>query len=220
MQHYADLNKVAIKYAIYFSRFGKWTLLPPAAFTLIGNSFETSFIQALARSEMAILGDRTIATTPDLEFIMEAGEGAAHKVDNGKALFVAKSIRMYCAGTEIIDANEKQLAFQLMRFGEWDEVENEVVIDDENVTAIRFRFSPRTPSENQAFQMIGALSSMVTNGFKEFTVAEQGLVAINAAVEPAEFQMLIPKNYKSDRLPLWQFEMRPNYEFIKGAGHT
>ncbi len=66
LQQYAEINGLPLKIAIYFSNVNMWVLLPKAAFKKVGKHFSISFVQAVAVNEMALLGDRTIATLPRL----------------------------------------------------------------------------------------------------------------------------------------------------------
>ena len=158
-------------------------------------------------------GDCMIATAPDLELQLLTKYEEAREVDgSGKALFVPREARVYCAGSEITDDEEKKIAFYLMRFGTWEEKEAEAIISSNKLLGVRFIYSPES-TDSSDFAIIGNLSTMVTNGFKEHTVKNGGVVALKLGVNPSDFKVLIPEDYNSKKLPLWRFVIQPNIDF-------
>ena len=105
------------------------------------------------------------------------------------------------------------LDWETTRFGKWVEIDNEAELSDGKLTSIRFTFAPESPVEGQHFQIIGTLSSMVSNGYRELTVEEDKVVALSSTVEPSAFSPLIPEDYRGISLPLWQIVVKPNQEF-------
>ena len=115
---YAELNNLPIKFAIYFSLLNQWALVAIDSFEETGGRYEIDLPSAIGKSEMAILGDRMIGTTPNLEIVFETDEEHAELVDDeGKANFTIQNIRMFCATNEITEDLEKRLCFYFTRFG-------------------------------------------------------------------------------------------------------
>jgi hypothetical protein len=213
-QRYAELNKVSLKIAIFFSAWNKWALVTPDNLEERGNSCVIDFVTAIAKSEMATIGDCMIATTPDLEILLETNENEAQKVsEDGSAAFVTRNISISCAGKVIERDIEKNIAFYLMRFGDWVESENEAIMRDGRLVGLRFRYSPEEPVESQHFQFIGTMSSMVSTGFREITAKEGKVLTISLKSDPTLFKVLIPENYQGEKLPLWRFTLQPNLDF-------
>lgn len=213
LNKYSTMCNVSLLFAIYFSSWNKWTLVPIDAFEEKDGAFEIDFASAMAKSEMSLLGDCMVGTSPDLELVLLADKNEANEINtDGQALFTAREIKIYCAGNEVLDAKEKEIAFYFMRFGDWIEKESEAIIDDGKLLGMRFIYTPESKTEEN-FSLIGNLSSMISNMFKEHTVKDGKVVAVNSPLDPESFKVFIPKDYKGKQLPLWRFIMQPNYEF-------
>src|SRR5690606_36270870 len=63
---YAEMNHAHLKVAIYLSRINKWILLSPESFFEDGRRVYIDLPYGMARNELSMLGDRTIATLPPL----------------------------------------------------------------------------------------------------------------------------------------------------------
>lgn len=217
LQKYADMNNVVLKFAIYFSGINHWILLSPASFVEDGKLVFINFPLAIARNEMAVLGDRMINTLSPLviKFIGDITDERSRLDADGKALFTIRQIEMTCNGKRIDDDVEKQIAFYLMRYGSWVADGIPASIIDGKLKSFQFSFSPEHPSEleEQPFDSLGNLSSMVSSAFRELTVTEKGVVSLDVRYDPAFFELNIPIDYKGDALPLWQFILKPNMEF-------
>ncbi|MDF1690545.1 MAG: hypothetical protein P1U35_13140 [Cycloclasticus sp.] len=214
LENYTELHSIPLLFAIYFSRHNKWFLLPKSSLIEQKNKYVTDFLNAMAKNEMSLLGDRTIGTEPDLaiELIADTSKDASiHQ--NGLAQFTIGDVKLYCAGHEISDKLEKSIAFYLIRFGNWNEQEPEVIYRYENLIGVRFTYSPDFPREEQKFSMIGELSSMVSSSYSEQTTYERSVVALDTNLDPTVFSVEIPDGYKGNNLPLWQFTMQPNPDF-------
>ena len=61
--------------------------------------------------------------------------------------------------------------------------------------------------------MIGCLSQTVSSAYRELTVDDSGVIALDIRHDPDVFMLRIPDGFKSDTLPLWQFILQPNPEF-------
>ncbi len=217
---YSNINKADLKIAIYFSRINKWVLLSPDSFFDSGSSIFIDLPHALARNEMFLVGDCMIATLPPLriEFIGDSNDEKAKVADNGTALFTIRDIRMSCAGTAITNENEQKLAFYLMRYGNWSETETPATVVDGRLISFAHEMKPENPTEDQDFQIIGDLSSMISTAFRELTVDDQtGIVALDVRFDPEIFSLKIPRDYKGKALPLWRFEIHPNLDFKTGT---
>lgn len=214
LENYADLHATPLLIAIYFSRNNKWVLLSKASLSEHKKKYTIDFINAIAKNEMSLLGDRTIATEPDLgiEFIADLSKDAT-VTDEGEANFIIGEVKLYCAGQEITDDLEKSIAFYLMRFGNWNENEPEGIFDKGIFVGAKYTFSPDFPPEEQRFSMVGELSSMISYSYSEQTVYEKSVIALDTNLDPSVFAVEIPEGHKGDKLPLWQFIMQANYEF-------
>ena len=128
LKKYADLNKIELKFAVFFSAWNFWVLLPITAFQQDKESYVIDIGRALALSEMVTLGDCMVGAAPDLELHMLANkEEASHINTDNEASFITRKIKIYCDGKEIVDSVEQSMALYLIRFGEWKENKTEAI---------------------------------------------------------------------------------------------
>lgn len=214
VENYAELHNTPLLFAIYFSRQNKWFLLRKESLIEQKSRYVTDFVNAIAKNEMSLLGDRTIGAKPDLSIELIADRSQEAKVDeNGFAKFIIGDVKLYGSGREVTDETERSIAFYLMRFGDWSENDAEGIFDEDDFLGVRFTYSPDFPPEDQEFSMIGELSSMVSASYAEKTVYERSVIALDTNLDPSVFAVKIPDNYEGEQLPLWQFIMQPNPDF-------
>lgn len=219
LENYAQLNGAPLRFAVFFSQFNKWMLLSKSSFVAHKTKCAINFIEAMAKNEMSIIGDRMIGTKPPLSVVFVADlEKEAYITEDDQANFVISDIKFYCDGEEIADETEKNIAFYLVQFGKWSESEGEALFEGERLSGVKLDYQPEHQEEmedarQQGFAIIGHLSSMVSTAYKQHTVYEQRVIALDTAADPEIFSVEIPVGYKGDKLPLWQIELRPNTEF-------
>jgi hypothetical protein len=160
---------------------------------------------------MAVLGDITIGTRFPLVLKFVADRSKARALsDNGEAQFTIGETRLYCAGEEIIDQEEKEIAFMLMLGGRWEEANPIAEMEGNLPAALVFECHPRE-DHHQGFEFIGSLSEIFSSLFA-WRTSEDGRVSnLEIDVIPGQMADLIPKNYKGKALPLWRFTLKPNY---------
>lgn len=213
LKRYADLNKLDLKFAVYFSSPRLWVLLSIDNFDEYEDVYKIHFAKALACSEMSILGDCMIGTAPDLElhFLSNTGE-EINISDLEQQPLNTLEIKIYCAGNEITDPLEKKIAFHFIQFGNWLEKDVVQIIEKSKTVGVKFLYSPEYQEEPN-FAMIGTLSTMITKGFFDHTTKNGEIVALKPKDDPRIFQVFIPMDYKSQNLPLWRFFIQPNPKF-------
>lgn len=212
LKEYSDLFNLKLLFAIYFSEWKQWTLLPIEAFKKNKDKFVIDFSSAMAKSEMLLIGDYMIGVTPDFELHIFADEEELKEInEDGRVRFKIKNIKIFCNEKEIQNGLEKEIAFYLMRFGEW-VAKAEVIFNQSNFLGVKFVYTPRNHTAEN-FSFIGTLSTMVTNIFKEQTEIDGEIVAIDTTVGPDQFRVFIPDDYVGQQLPLWRFRVNPNHEF-------
>ena len=174
----------------------------------------------MAKNEMSLIGDVTIATLPELKLEFLADPAEAHVIDEyGQAPFIIRSAKIFCAGKEIVDPAEQEIAFKLMQSGNWPDTD-EAIVEDGKLLGIVITARPRTTHEGQQFESIGSLSSLVTSAYGEMTVKDSRPIALDVGADPAAFALHIPEDYKSDTLPLWRIVCEPNPDFKLDGNDT
>ena len=217
LQNYADANGVPLYFAIFYRCLRVWTLLPISAFKETQNKYITNAVHSLANSELGILGDLMIGTKPPITFELVADKTKDITVDeNGVAHFIIGDAKIYAAGEEIEDKDERNIAFYLVRYGKWDCDEPEGILDENKVLErVRYTFVPHDMEEakRDGFSIIGHLSSMITEAFNEQTIYEQKVTAMDTRQEPEVFSVKIAPDYQGKTLKLWRFRMQANPDF-------
>ncbi|WP_143494807.1 MULTISPECIES: hypothetical protein [unclassified Pseudomonas] len=216
LENYARLQGADLKFAIYYSQWNKWVLLSKQAFVEHKRKFTINFLHAMAKNEMATLGDRSIGTTPSLAIELVASQDNDSSISSdGIAKFVIGGIRAFCAGEEVTNSKDIQLVFQFVRFGRWVEAENKAVLDGDKVKSLRFEYRPHENEwdKEAGFAIVGDLSSLVSSAYNEHTVYERKVIALDSKYDPEFFKVDIADGYSGENLPLWQIQFEPNFDF-------
>ncbi|MDR5798058.1 hypothetical protein QCE49_32170 [Caballeronia sp. LZ008] len=213
LDRYADMNGASLKFAVFFSSWRSWCLLSRQSSQEEDDDLIITFPNAMARNEMSSIGDVVIATLPELKIELLADPAEAHAVDKrGRARFIIRSAKLFCAGKEIVDSAEQEIAFRLMRSGKWPDT-SEAIVEDGKLLGVIITARPETTHEGQHFEIIGHLSSLVTSAYAEMTVKDRRPIALDVAADPAAFALCIPEDYQSEALPLWRLVQQPNPDF-------
>jgi hypothetical protein len=213
LEKYAQLNNVGLKLAIYFSSWNQWVMLSIDAFEEQGDSFTIDLPTALIMSEMSIIGDMMLGTTPDLEIHFLTNEEEANEIDHdGQANFIFRDLKIYCGGKEIVDECEKGMAFQLIQFGTWIEKESVPVLKDKKLIAIKLTFSPEDHTAEN-FSIIGSLSSIISKMNREYTVKDGKVTSVDIDIPSVIFTVFLNESYKTQYLPLWRFVIQRNSNY-------
>ncbi len=213
LQRYSEVNDIPLKFAIYFSIRNQWVLLPITAFKKTKKTFSVDFATAYAKSEMFLFGERTIGTIPNLELHMLTDKCEAKIINTSGIIdFTIREIKLFCNDKEIDNITEQKIAFDLIRYGEWKEKSFEALMYNKKFLGVKLIYAPIELSE-QEFEIVGTLSGMISNKFKELTIKNGEVEALDLDINPHSFEIFIPDNYYSESLPLWQFIISPNKGF-------
>ncbi|HGN2830917.1 hypothetical protein [Proteus mirabilis] len=217
IERYSELHGIPVYYAIYYRCINRWAMLPKSAFIELKRKYATNLVHSLANNTMGMLGDLMVGTKPNLIFELIADKNKDTSIsDNNQAKFIIGDVKIYCDGNEVNDSYEKNMAFYFMRFGDWDCGDAEAILEENGkLHSVRYTFKPNDPdnAELNGFSFIGNLSSMITTAFNELTVNEQQVTAIDTILEPHDFSITIPRDYKGKNLPLWLISQQPNTDF-------
>ncbi|UCZ80944.1 hypothetical protein LHL03_07380 [Pectobacterium carotovorum] len=214
VEKYGEIQGIPVYYAIYIRLLRRWTLVSRSSMKESAREYTLTPASALAKSEMYLLGDLSIATEPDLVLELLPDHTKELSVsDENIASFTIGRVKIYCNGREVTDTFEMNTAFHLMRYGEWVCPGSEAIFNNDQLESIRYTFSPQDYDnfKRQGFDSIGTLSSLVTAAFNEQTVLDSQVRSVDSFQRL--FTVTIPNDYKGEGLPLWRFSMRPNFDF-------
>lgn len=205
LSKYADLMHTDLKIAIYWAKFKYWTLVSKEDFSKEGNYSTISFPQAMKQNKMSILGDMWIGTTPPLSIKLYAGQN--NQITKGNNLFeiTIENVELNCDGKLITKDNEIEMAFKLILFGDWEEEIIPVLNNTNQIEHIEFRVNPIEKNQEQGFNMIGTLSSIISKQYMLNTIPNGQVERFSSNIAPEKLSFTVPEDYKGDVLKLWQF---------------
>jgi hypothetical protein len=210
LARYAEICKLKLKFAIYWSKWNIWSLVPLDKLTLDNTIYLLTLGDACMFNEMHILGDASIGTIPPLSLRLIADENKPRIVqEDGKVSFVIGEVQFLCGDNKIRDDNEKIIAFSLMMFGSWETREPVAEIDNDNLVSFTYEAVPLERTPDQGFEITGELSSMISRQFKWLTAPDGKVEMLGAGPDESFLGKLIPKGYKGKDLPIWQFIIHP-----------
>jgi hypothetical protein len=208
---YSNLFDTDIRIAIYWSAWNLWTLVSLKEFAEINGNYQITMFDAVKSNEMNTLGDTSIGTTPPLILRFIADKAKPYSIDDkGFANFTIGEIEFRCGANVIRDKTEQQFAFYFMLCGDWYTGAPEAIIEDNKVVAIDYIAKPETTTPGQGFEIIGAMSSLISRRYRDLVLTSSSGERISTSAEPASLGLMIPEDYKSKTLPLWRFHLKPN----------
>jgi hypothetical protein len=210
LQNYAQAVGTPLRLAVFFARWGLWTLIDPADLVAKGNSLVTDMGAAMRVSEMAKIGDQTIGTRAPLQLRFLADPNKPRGIDDANMLSMTiGALKVYCQDTEVVSERDREIVWLMIQFGEWEGHEPTVLQDGPTVLGIQFSWTPVEPSDD-GFNFVGSASRMFARYYSLQTVKDSEIVRVAPEIKPGAFAMLTTGDHESDGLPLWRFILRPN----------
>ena len=213
LARYGKLFNRPIYLAIYWFAWRQWTLhsIEDLLSIVENGRLKLRFVDALPRSEMRVLGDFSIGTKYplSLRLLVDAELLAQHEKESEYKMVIT-GVELRCAGTQLISARDKEIAYGLMVHGRWHEAEPEVITNDEIVNAIEFVFAPEEPHEGQGFEIVASVSTLMSSYFDHLTVDKHGVRRLHPGSLPESPYPRLNENYRSEELPLWMFVLSPS----------
>lgn len=211
LRRFADLIGAEPFVAGLFSALGEWALVPADAFGVDEHGrLAVDLFGAMQASEMNALGDVMLGVVPPVQLDLLPDKSEPRDVDaDGVAHFTIGAAELRVGGELMVDDDERRLAMFLLRFNQWPGREGSEV-DGRTLLRLSLVCEPEERSPGQRFEIIGRLSSMYTRWFDQTTRGPDGQVtSLQMTVEPGILPTLVPSDFKSARLPLWRFEVKP-----------
>lgn len=214
LARYGQLFNRPIYLAVYWLAWRQWTMhkVEDLLAMVDKGRLKLRFIDALPRSEMAVLGDFSIATKYPLSLrLVVDAELVGRRETESTYHMVITGVELRCAGTQLLSARDKEIAYGLMVYGRWKEAdEPEVITGDGSVKAIEFVFAPEEPHPGQGFEIVASVSRLISSYFDHLTVDEHGVRRLHPGPLPASPYPRVGEEYKSKELPLWMFIQSPS----------
>ena len=213
---YADLTGAPLYFALYWSGWGLWTLVPADKLERGAVKREIEMTAAMKANEMARLGDAWVGTTPPLTLSLSLQSSEIpHSGQTVSA--TVEAVNMKAAGVVLDDSLESDLAWILFRYGSWQIEEEQTYDETRNAFEIDYVAQPpdeeaRKLAAEQGFISIGTLSTIYSSMFNEATLAtDSQILQLDHELPLGTSGPLIPPDYwdSPHKLPLWRLEAHP-----------
>ena len=206
LRRYAGAFGKPLYFAIYWSRWQLWTLTPESRFVACGAFCSLDLTDAIKADEMGILGDCLIGVTKPLllRFYTDASKPRSVEADGHVQYTVERAVYL-AGGKEVTDQFEQKLAWFFLNYGRWQQHDRPANVEDGELLSLDFIGVCDDPEPDQAFIMIGSLSSMVSKQFNALTTENGEVLRLSPQVEPEKLGVLIPKEHCGDVLGVWRF---------------
>jgi hypothetical protein len=206
LKAYTDIFGVELKLAVYWAQWNLWTLSSLSCLEEKNGNYYLEFKDALINNEMGLLGDRQIATVPPLIFRVFTDPAKLRTVQsNGNVQFTIGGFEILAGGVKIEDRKEQNLVLSFMFFGDWSE-DTQALTENDQLVSFDYIFEPSERSQDQPFDMVGSLSSMVSRQFHILTAPEGETERLVPNQEPDDFRIELPPDCKGKQLKLWCFQ--------------
>ena len=217
LRRYAGIMRLPLFFAVYWSQYRKWSLVSPDDFTAEGDRFQLSFFNSVKLSRMSELGDVMIATLPPLQLRFYADRTAPRTVGpNGETPFTIGAVELL-SQDRVLEKEESRIAWFLIRYGSWQDETTTVDVVDGLLNSMTMSYNPPHRSPEQPFEIIGTLSSMISQQYNEATVANGEVHSLMPENKPGELGLIIPRDYASRTLPLWLLVQKPSLAALPPA---
>ena len=201
-------------YAIYWSVWNVWTLLPATLAKADGRKVRITMETAAMANRLADLGDLMIGTRPPLSVSFRADPDSPNEMrrvseTRSDARFTIGGVEFKAGGRLVTDPKEQGLCFFFMMYGnQWDEAD-EVEHADGRVAGVTFLYEPVEWNERQGFAFIAPLSSMYSTWYLANSGSSGGVIDAAADQTPGWLGRLIPDDYAGSALRLWRLHISP-----------
>lgn len=213
LHRYAALFKKEVKLAVYWSRWGLWTLVSTNKTKCEGSKCSLSLEDALKYNEMAMLGDYTLATLPPLIFRIITDPTQPRTInEKGEGVFTIGGIELYYQDNLITVPQEQSIALFLMLYGKWPSEGGEARIETGELISFDFISQPEETHPEQGFEMIGSMSEMISRRFNTMTAREGEIEHLGPQTDISDLGIQIPDDYQGEVLHLWRFIIQSSNE--------
>jgi Holliday junction resolvase len=209
LTRYAQIFGKPLLIAIYWRRWGMWTLNSLKCFKHEGKHYSILLTETAKNDQKQLLGDRLIGISKPLIFRIYTDPSYSRKVDEkGHCQFRIEKVALMAAGREIEDKMEQRLAWYFFLYGAWTDVEQPANIVDGELLWIDMEPIREDPNPDQNFLMIGSLSEMICRQFNSATTNKGKVTRLMPDKKPDKFGIQIPAGFKGDALGVWQFALQ------------
>ena len=214
LRKYADLNKLELLFAIYYSADNRWNLISPDKMNLVAGQYYLSTETSLSENQMGpILGDILIKAPEPLvlRITIDRNEPSSIIVRDGKKHVTGTVLegKFFSEGVMIEDTIEEKIANFLYDNAPW--VSEGLIAHLTQTGAVDYVEDVcwLRPSEGAAFSFLGILSSMLSSAYITTTSSNGRAIAIAPEADPGEFAIKIPPGFQGKVLKIAMYILQP-----------
>lgn len=212
---YSALVKTPLRIALYWWKWNVWSLVDPDAFAEDGPKNRIALPEAMKANEMYSLGDKSLGTEYPLQFRLVAEPTASREVpEDGSVDFTVGDVQLLVDGQVIGTDSEKQIAWNLMLYGGWEDDTVVADVDDDRLLrSVTFELRPAQENRDKSFALHQPMSSMFSSYFNQRTLRDDGTVrSLDTRYDPGQMRNLVKEPYDGEVLKLWRFTIQGNVE--------
>jgi hypothetical protein len=152
-----------------------------------------------------------IGTVPLLEFRLYSDPTKPRRIQaDRKAECTIGHVEVLVGDQVMVEKKEQEIAWFLLLYGKWPIEDSPAEVVNGELISWGVRAAPEeraNPDEN--FEFVGRLSTMVSMQYNDITAPSGQVDLLTPHRDPDALGVLIPPDFKSDRLPLWRFVIKP-----------
>jgi len=211
LRDYSIAFKKPLLFAIYWRRWGIWTLNSLKCFKFDGTQYSLLLTETAKNDQKGLLGDRLIGITKPLTFRLYTDPSHVRKIDaDGQCQFKVEKAVLTAGGREITDEIEQRLGWYFFLYGAWADIEQPGHVVDGELLWMDMEPKREDPNPEQIFLLVGNLSEMICRQFNSVTTDQGKVTRLAPETNPAKFGAKIPKGFRGEVLGVWQFELKPD----------
>jgi hypothetical protein len=219
LRNYAELLGVEVKLAVYWIRWGLWTLVNLDRFRQVGTNHVLSLLDAIESDEMFRLGDYRVGVETPLVLRFLTDPGKPRTIDSDGNCFVTiGAVEVLSGSTLIEDPLERRFAYYLMLFGDWPIVDRPVSVEDGALLYWDLVVSPEDPAPEQGFQLLGPMSSILSREYNALTRSAEGIQRQSPDREPGSLGVRLPDDFQGKQLKVWRLKCHPKWWEFEPSG--
>ena len=199
LQRYGELMQAPVAVAHYWTAWNRWTLIPLNELKPKGRKYGIDLQDALVCNELSRFGDSMVGTRSPLTLSLHVQQAGQQPAARDRAKVKVTGVEISAAGVALKDKQEADIAWFLMRYGDWPAGEPQMRMKEGAPQAIELSVSPRSEdlelAKRQGFATIGMLSSMYSSMYNELTLMPDGGVReLRHDPDPGELAGRVPSS--------------------------
>ena len=209
MSRYAEIVGLPLKFAIYWSKWRRWTLIDAKPFTDSNGRASVHFSDAMKLNEMSLIGEAHLGTVPPLVLRLHADPTKPQALDSsGKVNFTIGRVSLFSGGQELTEEVAKTIAFSLMMYGQWTGYKQTPNTSGGKLESLDQSVFPEETTDDQGFEIIGTTAQIASAKYMAATTNERRIKALAPSYDLSLLATRIPEHYNG-QLPLWIFHQVP-----------